>query len=634
MKFKKYKNLQDIILCSEICLIILLITLNVNRLQPFFSEFLLVCFFFGFFYLVGKLVILLVKISFSSAIEEFIFSLGLGVSSFIVYCSLIDFFVPSVRAFFLLPIALLVLLLIVRRNFWGGCKFVKSTSKYQLVLLLLIFFTVLIKAHASFSYEWLPSVDPYPYALITHYVAKSGYANPREVFDIYLGHYGPQYPVLGFRAVFGLLYMLKLSDLIFVLKFFSVIFRALEVAFIFLVAKELSGGREDVGLLAAFVNFSLGGEIFYLDHFIWAETLGRPLVWLSLYSALKAIKNKKFLVLTSLMASSVFLTQLISSLVVFLLLISLVVLTRLDKRKDLSKGSKYLPLSILLAFLLSTPYYLYIFTNFDIESVKAIWGLNEGNVFRPDWRWRVMTISDYLSHYSILIPFLLVAFIVLIQKKSLEREKIILSWLIILLFCLENARVGIGLLPTRFFTFLAFPISVIVPLVLRKYIIQPTRDHITLLFLILLIFFCTIPMINKEHVKRSYHSIFLYPWVYENYEILRELPQRRILYPNEVDVARGLVVVMGKDLVEVLNYDDHKVASWNLPTNIAERDLYDLLVKNKIELVLIDQNYPLPTASGNNFKDLTKFANSKYFSEIYSRNGVHIFKIIYGEPNE
>jgi hypothetical protein len=129
-------------------------------------------------------------------------------------------------------------------------------------------------------------------------------------------------------------------------------------------------------------------------------------------------------------------------------------------------------------------------------------------------------------------------------------------------------------------------------------------------------------MVEKEHMIRGASEVPPKD-TYEKYEVLKNYPERRIFYPNPDAIARGLVVLMEKDLVEILKYREEKIISWKVPGNLSIKEFNKLMVENEAELIFLKSKssiYPLPLRK-------EAIRNSKHFDLLFERNGILLFKV-------
>jgi hypothetical protein len=184
-----------------------------------------------------------------------------------------------------------------------GRKFPKITLTRQswqtLTVLVIFLFALAVYCWGPFQYPWLENDDSWSHAASIKYVAVEKNLDAPDGLFQYLNPYPP-----GYSIVIGLIHQINPS-LYWSLKFFNGLIICLGFLFFYIFAEEFTQNKTK----AAFATFLLAVIPCYLTHFIWSHALVVTLFFPGFYFLIRALKEKQFVLPSSIACAAITLTQ-------------------------------------------------------------------------------------------------------------------------------------------------------------------------------------------------------------------------------------------------------------------------------------------------------------------------------------
>ena len=528
-------------------------------------------------------------------------------------------------------------------------EFTKSNI-YVIIVLILFFASLFMYAKGAFIYPYLEDDDSWAHTLGIKYVATEKTVFNRAGATNYLDPYPPAYD-----SIFGLLHQTSPS-ISWTIKFFNALIVSLSIIFFYFFVKEFTSNREK----ALFATFVLAVMPSYLSHFIWSHAFIPGFFFLAFYSLERIKYDKKWIIISTLTITAIFLTQITQSIkfVVFFL-IYFIVKSLYNKKFFIDIFSTFV-----FAFLISLLWWatrwksvfgtMLSYTEKTAQAqivhtslFKRLFSIIQ-RAFPADGgtATRAYTFDDFFIAksqnlinnpigFGIAISILLLLGIIYLSLRYKHLFKKENSWITITFFWLLFTFLGVnsltfnlpvGLFAFRFWMLLAIPVSILAAegmwfLFYLSKLIKIPRVVILAIVILGLIFTSGIQKYTVNTAVwgpgafwTSMEEIQGFLWMKENLPLNTKV----FTYINE-----GAVI--GSDMYACRWCEEERVFKNNINTTAAETHSW-LKAKNYEYLIIEGQFVKKYDLNTTNIK-IGELANSNLFIPVHQTNGFILFKL-------
>lgn len=600
---------------------------------------------------------------FQDVIEETIFLIGLGLSSFVLIS--IPLGLTRLLYWYLfLIIALIIPVYDIFAEIKKKRKVIfrlpKEDFKIYIILGLIALTFLAVYLKGAFSYSYLEDDDPWQHAEAAKYVAiEHTYIQPSDLPIHYLEPYPPFYSVM-----MGVLHQTAPESIQWVLKFFNVLLVSLGLLFAYIWLKKFTNSNK----IAVVSVFLLAVIPCFMSHFIWAQTLSLILWFPALYSIekIKEEKNKKWLWAAVLTTTPILLIQPLSAAVFgifYLVYLAIELAIRLFKFNPRFQIFKTEPVkSLIVAGFLSIIIALSIYWVPEIifrgweDSGNLIGftfnGMFSGKTSIDTSGGIIYGLKDFIvpppaskidqpigigeAVFSLLIFSIIIVFL-RIKKLVIEgREYLIISliWLGVAILGTEGNALPFKLFPHRFWVFLAIPVAIITAFGII-FIYDFTKKRKLICYFVFPIIFVSI-IITSGYPKYKFETSSMWSsgvgWTsaaqLAGYVNLKKLPSNTLVY----SLCKNPKTVIGMDkmdypwIKEIEDYKNYAIFD-SLDNN------YSFLRKYNYSYLIVDvgcvNQLGVEKIDTIN-KKLEQVNSSKYFSiaSQLSNNNFFLYKIL------
>ena len=626
-------------------------------------ELLTILYFFTVIFGLGYSTKKLLKLDkFRDKIEEIIFLIGLGLSSFVLLCIPLSL-IHGLFWYVFLIISIIIPIYSLGENIKQNklkLNFSNIGYKNYLIvgLITLVFFVVYITG--AFSYPYLEDDDSWGHAIAAKYVSiEHTYFQPEHMPIHYLEPYPPFYSTL-----MGVLHQVNPESIQWVLKFFNVLLITLGLPFAYIWLRKFT--RSDKIALTG--TFLLAVLPCFMNHFIWAQTLAMVLWFPALYSIerMKEEKNKKWLIIAILTISTILITQPSVAAVfgifytTYFFVEFMIQLLKQDSKFNIikvfkNKEIKYLFLGGLLGLSLALSIYWIPEINFrGFDGVLGAMGAKisffEGGTTEDTSGGIVYGLQDFaiapevskMDQATGLGPVIFVLLLFSVFMLLYYRKKLITShnkyllisllWVIIGFLGVEGNALPYKLMPHRFWVFFAIPVVVLVAWGIIL-IYNSTKKDKAIAYTILSLIFVGI-LFTSAYPKYVVETSQWPPgvgWVsneqIQGYIGLKELSPNTKVFPLCGHIKKKSVIGMDKMdypwIKEIKNYQ-------KLALNDTINNNYKFLKKHNYEYLILDGSCVKDFGLNQSNSKLQEIFSSGKFrvEEKFSNKGFFLFKIL------
>lgn len=511
-------------------------------------------------------------------------------------------------------------------------------KKGTLILLGIFAMCFIIYCYGPFAYPWLENDDPWSHAASIKYLSVEKNLDIEQGVFQYLNPYPP-----GYQIIMGILHQTHPS-LYLTLKFFNGYIIALGFLFFYYFAQELTQNNQK----ALLATFFLATIPCYLSHFIWAHSLAVVLFFPAFYTILRACKDNRYILPSSVIVSGIFLTQPTQSIKFTILFFIFFLVCSLMKKRI----QKSILLIFVLSSLLSLTWWGPKLNEYRTGKMTLI--AREGNLvtgsltkttekfnrslFDPKSgsATRPYSLNDYLTipkHNLINNPigightlFILVILGIIIcyhQIREGEKEDkmpacTILGWVVFTFLGMNSAtfNLPVGLFAFRFWMLFAIPASF---LAAETVIFLSLQMHSRMLRVLAIFILLSSILVTSGHSKFRLNTN-VWPWgVYwhSREEISGYIWMRKNLASNsKVFAFTDNLFVIGNDMHADYWSKKYK-KSFKGAVDFSPKELSSALKSNNFQYFVIDQ------------RTIKKFGRDAIKRKIVTINKSDLFELIY-----
>lgn len=598
---------------------------------------------------------------FQDNIEEIIFLIGLGLSVFVLICiplSLVKLLYWQIFLIIALVVPVYDIFLKIQNKENIIFKFSKKELKIYAILglILLVFFTVYLRG--AFAYPYLEDDDSFLHSIAAKYVAiEHTYVQPSLTpVDTLPNHLAintlEPYPPF-YSTLMGVLHQTNPKSIQWVLKFFNVLLISLGLLFAYIWIKKFANS-DKIAIIAVFL---LAVIPCFMSHFIWAQTLSLIIWFPALYSVekLKEEKNRKWILATALIISTILITQVFSAGIFVIFFLLYIFIELIAGKADLIKSlfvAGFLSLIIALSLYWVPELIFRGWKNFG----PAVGFIKEGNLFVKGSTidtsaGKIYGIRDFMisplankidqpTGIGIVIFALLILSIILffyqIKKIPVGKYKYLIVsmvWLVVAVFGIEGNALPYKIFPHRFWVFLPIPISIITAFGII-WLYDFTKKNKLICCSIFLAIFVGI-IITSGYPKYKFETAIWPPgagWVsaaqIDGYLSLNKLPTNTLTY----SLCKNPKTVIGFDKMDypwVKEIEDYK----NNALFDSLENNYSFLTKYNYSYLIVDAGCITQFGNKNieTINDKIKQINDSKIFEVVpqlSNNNFYLFKVI------
>ncbi|MBW2991817.1 glycosyltransferase family 39 protein, partial [Candidatus Woesearchaeota archaeon] len=266
-----------------------------------------IIFFFMLFYCLGHSLLRVLKCEIKNRYERFFMRIGFGLSVFPILAVVMNTTRIPLLWYIFLVLSLIIPVYDIKRLKDIKFQAFRITKSDLCLLVLLIIFAVhlFVFIKGSYAYPYLEDGDPMFHSEVAQYIAyKKSYTLSLE--DYIPGneiHYTEPYPP-AYGVLNGIMYQID-KDTQGILRIFNSLIISLGIIFFYYFLKRAlkSSGK------ALFGAFILAAIPSYLSHFIFATGYSVTLFFPALYALIKIDEDDKWLFVSGIAISGVYLTQ-------------------------------------------------------------------------------------------------------------------------------------------------------------------------------------------------------------------------------------------------------------------------------------------------------------------------------------
>jgi len=578
------------------------------------------------------------SLGFALTREKNLMSMGFGLAAFVLLAVAFNLIgIPlSWPVFVIISIALLGFF--IHR---GDLDFKAQKPDYILILVVLLFIVnTLIYWIGATSYPWLEDDDSWGYAHDAKWVAvKATSTIPYDGGFVGRGQRLEPFPP-GYTILMGVLGQMtpSTSD---TLKFYNAFIIGLGLVFAFYAFAQITGDRR----LALFGAFFLLALPSFMNHFIWAQSLAVPLMFVAFYGYEKCLGDKRFVLPAAVAAASVALTHPAVALI-FAIFSAAYFLVR--AWNDGMEAAKTLAMMAVLAIGLSCIFYVPIVLKYGVQNTASGIGLtgslvqveNGSITYVEDTSGNIVySAQDFLFIEPfgkidqqqgiglVLMALSVLGLLAALNELRLGRKTSWLAygaaWFAMGMIGVEGNLFPVKLFPHRFWVYLSIPIAMLAAYAFLKIEERFAKHKNILLVLLIASVFLTSagPKLSVETSQWPPGVAFSSSDEIAGYVHIKDtLPKNTKIFP----LCSYDGTVIGFDMLSGM-YDDR--AFKKTATNKTPDEVYSYLSRSGYSYMTIDVNCFKTLGQTTTNDLLNAYLQSGRFENTYVNGGLALFKL-------
>jgi len=519
----------------------------------------------------------------------------------------------------------------------------KMPDNTIIIVLLLAWITFGIMHDGATAYPYLEDGDPWIHATGVKWVAETGsYSTPYDETNfrrLYIEPYPPAYD-----AILGMAHQMtdSVSD---TLKFFNAFIIALGIIFAFYCIEELTGNRR----LALFATLFLTAMPCFMSHFIWAQSLSIPLLFVALYAMNKATKDQSFEFPAGLAIASIALTQ-PSTAVIFLFFAVLYVISKVYTDRKLIRPFATMAV---IAILISAVYWGATAYRYGTDLTAQGIGFSTTKFTDPTEDTSggiVYSILDFIHAPSnskidqatgigeLIFALAVIGTVLAILTLRQKNQPWLIFTLLALVFCIlgtQGNALPVKLFPHRFWVFLSIPVAMLASFAYLH--IESLYKHrnallalmllglIFTLMLLGLIFTSAIPKFAVQTAQWPPSPSFTSQGELSGYVGLDTI----------IPMNTKVFTVCGIEEEDKIIGSDMLIDAWDMEQNAFRRDIlsksavevHSFMQAHGYEYLIISSTCVVNYGQEETSKMLNGYGASGLYEEVYSNDGFLLVKL-------
>ncbi|MFH0737390.1 MAG: hypothetical protein V1827_02795 [Candidatus Micrarchaeota archaeon] len=584
------------------------------------------------------LLVVTFSLGFALTREKSLMSFGFGLAAFVILSTALDLVGIPLHWTVFLVIALAMDAYFVHRK---ELAFEMPRPDWILgAVLLLALINTYVYWQGATSYPWLEDDDPWGYAHDAKWVSiEQTYSVPYGGEQISrLSRLEPFPP--GYSILIGVLHQMtvSLSD---TLKFYNVLLIGSGLIFAFGFFSQITGNR----LLALVATFFLLALPSFMNHFIWAQSLAIPLLFVAFFALEKAKNEQRYVLAAAAAIASIALTHPAVAGIFALLYASYALIQAIASGKE-----ALMPIIRITGFAiaLSCIFYVPVLLKFGLANTisgvgltSSLVNIEDGQVvYQDDTSGNIVYgVSDFLfpqpqgkidqqSGIGLAISALCVGGLFLSLRDMKKTEPWLLCavvWFAICMLGVEGNGLPVKLFPHRFWVYLSIPVAMLAAhayIQLDNAITGKKRLILAAVMVLSVLDSSAIAKYNVEMASWPPGAYLSSAQQVEGFAGMKtSLPADTMVFPLCIPDNR----VIGFDMLTDMYDPDYVAFKKSAPDQSADQ-VYSFLAPRGYEYLIIDSSC-LAMGEEKANAVLTDFIGSDKYDLAYSNGGFFLFRL-------